>query len=139
MQWSIKDFNLNNLDSFVEMPSAFGARLNAQGSFARTAAGPNLSGQFEFDQITLNARPVPEEVGGRFDYQNNLLQLVTSEASPLYLRADVPIYWNPQEAKTAEGPNTFSAEFKIPPIPWSYWTWSVKSNWSGLVGKDPQI
>lgn len=115
LQWSIKDFNLNNLDSFVEMPSAFGARLNAQGSFARTAAGPNLSGQFEFDQITLNARPVPEEVGGRFDYQNNLLQLVTSEASPLYLRADVPIYWNPQEAKTAEGPNTFSAEFKIPP------------------------
>ncbi|QHU99626.1 translocation/assembly module TamB domain-containing protein [Synechocystis sp. CACIAM 05] len=115
LQWSIKDFNLNNLDSFVEMPSAFGARLNAQGSFARTAAGPNLSGQFEFDQITLNARPVPEEVGGRFDYQNNLLQLVTSEASPLYLRADVPLYWNPQEAKTAEGPNTFRAEFKIPP------------------------
>jgi hypothetical protein len=115
LQWSIKDFNLNNLDSFVEMPSAFGARLNAQGSVALTAAGPALSGQFNFDQITLNARPVPEEVGGQFDYQNNLLQLVTSEASPLYLRADVPLYWNPQVAKAAEGPNTFRAEFKIPP------------------------
>ncbi|MBE9195333.1 translocation/assembly module TamB domain-containing protein [Synechocystis sp. LEGE 06083] len=115
LQWSIKDFNLNNLDSFVEMSSAFGARLNAEGSVALTAAGPALSGKFNFDQITLNARPVPEEVGGQFDYQNNLLQLVTSEASPLYLRADVPFYWNPQEAKAAEGPSTFRAEFKIPP------------------------
>ncbi len=114
LDWFVRDFNLNNLDSFFRTPDQANARLNGSGALELTATGPHLWGKFNLDEIVLNARPIPEQLGGDFNYQDNLLQLVTSENSPLYLRADVPFAWNPQKATMAKEARTFGVELKIP-------------------------
>ncbi|MEB3160615.1 MAG: translocation/assembly module TamB domain-containing protein, partial [Synechocystis sp.] len=115
LQWVIKDFDSDILESFVQLPGAVAGRLNAQGEIVGTPADPRLSGVFRFDEIALNARPVAEVVGGQFNYQDNRLQVVTSEESPLYFNAQVPFYWNAEAAKKSDRPQTFQAELDIPP------------------------
>lgn len=115
LQWFVKDFDSDILDSFFQMPGEVAARLNAEGEIAGTPAEPRLSGLFKFDEIALNARPVEEIVGGNFTYQDHRLHVVTSEESPLYFNAEIPFYLNPANAKKSHQPQLFKAELNIPP------------------------
>jgi len=115
LQWLVQDFDSDILEAFFQVPGAVGGRLNAQGDISGTPANPQFSGVFNFDEITLNARPVEEVIGGQFNYQDHRLQVVTSEASPLYFNAQVPFYFDAEQARQSDRPQTFRAELNIPP------------------------
>ncbi len=144
--FKVENLTLDLVRNLIIIPSDINGFINIQGTVNGTLKDPIVDGFFEFNDGVINARLLDIDLGGKFNYSNNTLEVENNQPDFLNISATLPFpiveNTNDQFKITANlGKESFSL---LQPLTLDQITWvggdgNVRANIQGRIFIDNQL